>query len=140
MNQQLILQPVVAMFLLTAAVWVCLFARRIPYLVANKIDAQSVASPEALMSKLPARVNQPANNFKNLFELPVVFYAVCAFLLLSQKVDEPFLYAAWAFVGLRAIHSLIHCTVNNVNLRFMTYMLSSLTLWFMVGRLALSVL
>ncbi len=63
---------------------------------------------------LPASVNHASNNLKNLFELPVVFYALCAVLLVSQSVDAVYLYCAWAFVGLRVLHSLIHCTVNIV--------------------------
>ena len=140
MNQQVILQPVVALFLLTAIVWAFMYARRLPFILGNNIDPQSIATPELLNAQLPASINNSSNNLKNLFELPVVFYVLCAFLLLSKKVDEVFLYSAWAFVGLRAIHSLIHCTVNIVNFRFTAYFLSSLILWFMVVRLAWSVL
>lgn len=35
---------------------------------------------------LPASVNHASNNLKNLFELPVVFYALCAVLLVSQSL------------------------------------------------------
>lgn len=140
MNQQLILQPVVSLFLLTALVWAFMYARRLPFILGNNIDPQSIATPELLNAQLPASINNSSNNLKNLFELPVVFYALCAFLLLSQKVDEVFLYSAWAYVGLRAAHSLIHCTVNIVNFRFAAYFLSSLVLWFMVARLAWAVL
>ena len=139
MNQYLILQPVVALFLLTAAVWVFMYARRLSFILANSIDPQSIATPEQLNARLPASVNHASNNLKNLFELPVVFYALCAFLLVSQNVDEVFLYSAWAFWALRVLHSLIHCTVNIVNLRFTAYILSSLVLWFMAVRLAWSV-
>ncbi|MDI1301893.1 MAG: MAPEG family protein [bacterium] len=140
MNQQLILQPVVCMFLLTGSVWAFMYIRRLSFILRNNIDPQSVATPELMNARLPAYINNSSNNLKNLFELPVVFYALCAFLLLSQKVDTVFLYSAWAYAGLRAAHSLVHCTVNVVNLRFTAYFLSSLVLWFMVARLALSVL
>jgi hypothetical protein len=138
-NQQAILQPVVALFLLTAIVWAFMYVRRLRFVLVNKIDPQSIATPELLNAQIPASINNSSNNLKNLFELPVVFYALCAFLMLCQKVDEVFLYAAWAFVGLRAIHSLIHCTVNIVNARFTAYFLASLIIWFMVVRLAWSV-
>jgi hypothetical protein len=139
-NQQLILQPVVSMFLLTGSVWAFMYIRRLSFMLRHNIDPQSVATPELMNARLPAYINNSSNNLKNLFELPVVFYALCAFLLLSQKVDAVFLYSAWAYAGLRATHSLVHCTVNVVNLRFAAYFLSSLVLWFMVARLALSVL
>ena len=57
---------------------------------------------------------------------PLLFTTLCVILLLSQRVDGVFLYSAWAFFGLRVVHSLIHCTVNIVNLRFAAYVLSSL--------------
>ncbi len=137
MNQQIIIEPVIFMLLLTGAVWAYMYARRLPYILTNKIDPQSIATPELLNAKLPANINNPANNLKNLFELPVVFYVICVLLLLSQKVDEVFLYSAWAYVGLRTAHSLIHCTINVVNFRFTAYLLSSLVLWFMLVRFAL---
>lgn len=138
MNQQLIVQPVVALFILTAIVWVAMYARRLSYMASNSIDPQSVATPELMSELLPATVNNASNNLKNLFELPVVFYALCGFLLLVQRVDAVFLYAAWAYVAMRALHSLIHCTVNSVNARFTAYFLSSLVLWFMVARFAVA--
>jgi hypothetical protein len=140
MDQQLILQPVAAMFLLTAAVWAFMYARRLPFILRNGIDPQSISTPELLNARIPAPINHASNNLKNLFELPVVFYALCTALVVAGHVDTLYLQAAWAFVGIRAAHSLVHCTVNVVSLRFTAYFLSSLVLWFMVVRFALAVL
>jgi len=139
MNQQLIFQPVACMFLLTGLVWIFMYVRRLAFLATSGVDPQTIATPERLNTAIPAATNNPSNNLKNLFELPVVFYALCILLYLSSKVDAPYLYAAWAYVGLRSIHSLVHSTVNIVKLRFPAYFLSSLVLWFMVGRYAMSV-
>jgi hypothetical protein len=43
---------------------------------------------------------------------------------------------AWGFVVLRILHSVIHCSYNNVNHRFVAYALSCLFLLFMWIRLA----
>jgi hypothetical protein len=137
MNQQLILHPVIVMFILTGAVWLFMYIRRLVYILGNKIDPQSVATPELLNSRIPADINSPSNNLKNLFELPVLFYALCLVLVLTQRVDEAYLYAAWTYVGLRILHSAVHCTVNIVMWRFIVYASSSLVLWLMVIRLAL---
>jgi hypothetical protein len=139
MNQQLILQPLVSLFILTGIVWTVMYVRRLSYMFTNKIDPQSVSTPELMGASLPAHINNASNNLKNLFEMPVVFYAVCAILLMTQRVDTLFLNAAWTYVGLRALHSLIHCTLNTVKFRFTAYFLSSLVLWFMVARLAMAV-
>jgi hypothetical protein len=138
MKEESILQPVVTMFLLTGVVWAVMYVRRLSFIVRNNIDPESIATPELLNAKLPANINNSSNNLKNLFELPVVFYTLCAFLLLLRRVDDIYLYSAWSYVGLRAIHSLIQCTVNIVNLRFIAYFLSSLVLWVMVARLAIA--
>ena len=90
--------------------------------------------PEKGAALFPEQVNWPAYNLKNLFELPVLFYALCLYLYVSQSVDPVFVWSGWAYVGLRAAHSLVHCTVNIVKLRFAAYLLSSLVLWFMVVR------
>ena len=139
MDQQLIFQPVACMFVLTGLVWIFMYVRRLAFLAKSGVDPQSIATPERLNTTIPAATNNPSNNLKNLFELPVVFYALCILLYLSSTVDAPYLYAAWAYVGLRSIHSLVHSTVNIVKLRFPAYFLSSLVLWFMVGRYAVSV-
>ena len=139
MNQLEILQPAVAMLLLTGAVWLFMYARRLPFILANKIDPQSIATPELLNAKIPANINSPSNNLKNLFELPVVFYTTCAFIYLLQAADDVFIYLAWSYFVLRTIHSIVHCTVNIVNIRFTAYFLSSIILWCILARLALVV-
>lgn len=139
MKQQLIFQPVACMFLLTGLVWAFMYARRLAFLVQSGVDPQSISTPELLNATIPTRTNNPSNNLKNLFELPVVFYALCILLYLSSKVDAPYLYAAWAYFGLRTVHSLVHATVNIVKYRFPAYFLSGLVLWFMVGRYVVSV-
>jgi hypothetical protein len=131
-----IIQPVVALMLLTMIVWIYMYIRRIGYIRQHRIDPSSINSPEALSAALPDAVNAPSNNLKNLFELPVIFYAVCVFLL-ATEADTTFVNLAWFYVVLRAVHSLIHCTFNIVIYRFLVYLLSSLVLWGMVLRLAI---
>ena len=140
MNPILILQPVACMFVLTGLVWAWMYALRLPYILRSRVDLQSVATPETLNAVVPARLNNPSNNLKNLFELPVVFYALCTLLFVTGRVDGFYIGAAWVFVVFRVLHSLVHCTVNRVSWRFAAYFLSSLVLWIMVGRFALAVL
>jgi hypothetical protein len=82
-------------------------------------------------------VSNPSDNFKNLFEIPVLFYALALYLYATRQVDVAYVCAAWAFVGLRALHSAVHCTINVVIVRFYLYLLSTLILWFVVIRAAL---
>ena len=136
MSQALIFEPVLAMLLLTLVVWLWLFARRLTYMTANKIDAESLKSPEQTTELLPEKVMAPGNNFKNLFEIPVVFYALCVSAFALNQVDATLINCAWIFVTLRGIHSLVHCTYNRVMHRFVAYLASSLIVWFMVAKVA----
>jgi hypothetical protein len=132
-----ILPPLFAMMLLTLLVWVYMYARRLAYLGAQRIDAQALTTPEKLNALLPESVNNASNNLKNLFELPVLFYAVCLYLYASHGVGALDVYCAWAFVALRTLHSVVHCSVNTVLLRFGTHFLAATVLWTMVVRAAL---
>ena len=137
MEGNAILQPLIAMILVTLVVWTALYVRRIRFLVTHRVDAQRVSTPEKVAAVIPEQVQYPANNFKNLFELPVLFYVLCLYLYVTGSADTAFVIAAWAFVALRAVHSVIQCTTNIVMHRFAVYMAGAAALWFMVLRAAL---
>jgi hypothetical protein len=50
------------------------------------------------------------------------------------------IYLAWSYVGLRVVHTLIQCTVNNVTMRFSVFALSTLVLMAMAVREVVRVL
>jgi hypothetical protein len=52
-------------------------------------------------------------------------------------VDGLHVAAAWIFVGFRALHSAVHCTINVVMLRFYLYLISTVAVWFIAARAAL---
>ena len=76
----------------------------------------------------------------SLLELPVIFYALCLYLYVTGWVDSVHVASAWLFVALRAVHSVIHCTVNVVMLRFLSYFAAGIVLWFMLARVLLRAL
>ena len=133
MNPQAIFGPVVALMLLTFLVWVYMYARRIPFIVASRMQPEQM-TPIGFAQLSPPAVSNPSDNLKNLFELPTVFYALCLLLYVVGRVDALGLYAAWWFVFFRYCHSLVHCTFNHILLRFAMYALSAAALWFMVLR------
>ncbi|MFM7378317.1 MAG: MAPEG family protein [Erythrobacter sp.] len=73
------------------------------------------------------KVNWPAHNYSHLMEQPTVFYPVVVILAVmgAGAVDVGL---AWAYVGLRIIHSIWQSTVNTVTVRFALFMLSSFAL------------
>jgi hypothetical protein len=140
MSNDLILQPMVGMMVLTAVVWFVLYAMRIPAMKKAGVPVQTYTTPDKTLELLPDAVNYPANNFKNLFELPVLFYGLCLFLFVTGSVDKAYVIAAWLFFGFRVLHSVVHCTSNIVMLRFYLYLAAALALWFMLGRAAIGLL
>jgi len=132
--------PMMAMLLLTLVVWVVMFIHRVGYASANGIDAQKMRTPSDVARLLPDEVSGSGNNFKNLFEMPVLFYVVCLYLTVFGQLTSLMVTCAWVFVGLRAVHSLIHCSYNNVMHRFIAYLASSLALWIMVVVAAINAL
>ena len=134
MNNDLILQPMLGMMVLTAIVWFVLYAKRIPAMKKVGLRAQTYTTPDKVIEMLPEAVSYPANNFKNLFELPVLFYFLCLLLYVTGSVDNSYVIAAWLFFAFRVLHSVVHCTSNIVMLRFSLYVAAALALWFMLGR------
>ena len=137
MNSQVILQPMLAMMVLTAIVWFVLYARRLPAMRRVGVSSQEYTTPDKGAALLPESVSYPAHNFRNLFELPVLFYALCLYLFVTGTAQNVDVAAAWAFVGFRALHSLIHSTVNIVIARFLAYLAATIALWFMLARAVL---
>lgn len=140
MSQDAIFGPVFAMVALTFVVWVYMYVRRIHFLTANDITPDQVTTPAAMEAITPPEVARSSDNLKNLFEVPVLFYALALLLYASGRVDALYVGAAWVFFGFRALHSAVHCTINIVMLRFWLYLLSTLAVWFIAGRAALGYL
>ncbi|OUS23857.1 hypothetical protein A9Q98_14485 [Thalassotalea sp. 42_200_T64] len=99
---------------LTALVWLYMYILRLSYVVKYKIAAQKLSSPELIPQLLPEHINRPANNFKNLFELPVIFYALILLALVTNTFGQGILYTAWFFVISRVLHSIVQCAYNKV--------------------------
>ncbi len=127
MNTDPIWLPVVAMVLVTALVWIKLYADRLGEMRAKRIDPQSISSTRAAASQLEN--TNAADNFRNLFEVPVLFYVLCIAIALTGGSTPGLVMAAWAFVGLRALHSLIQVTYNRVTHRFLVYAASTILLF-----------
>jgi len=138
MTQTLIFYPLLAMIGITAAVWLRLYFERVGEMRARRIRPQDIATKQQSIEILH-KVNA-SDNFSNLFEVPVLFYVLCILAFSTQMVTPFLLGGAWAFVALRGLHSLIHCTYNHVMQRFAAYLLSTLILFTMWGVFAFHLL
>jgi len=78
--------------------------------------------------RVPPQVAVTNRNFMNLLELPVLFYVAGLMYYVAGRVDQSALALAWAYVGLRTIHSIIHLSYNNVVHRLSAYAASNVVL------------
>jgi hypothetical protein len=138
MTQAAIFGPLFATVLLTFVVWVYMYIRRISFITSNKISSKDLAVPGALAQLSPPAVSNPSDNLKNLFEIPVIFYALALYLFATKQVDTVYVAAAWVFVAFRVLHSAVHCTFNLVMLRFYLYLFAALAVWLIAIRAALA--
>ena len=125
------------MMVLTLWVWTYMYERRIRFIRTSGVDTQDLAAPGKLAAISPPAVSNPSDNLKNLFEMPVLFYALCLYLYVTERVDALYVDAAWTFVAFRALHSVVHSTFNRVIVRFGLYFVSSLALAFIMIRAAI---
>jgi hypothetical protein len=134
MTQSAIFSPFFATIFLTLVVWVYMYIRRINFITRNKISPIHLSVPGALAKVTPASVSNPSDNLKNLFEIPILFYALVFYLFVTNQVDSVYVNAAWTFVVFRSLHSAVHCTFNLVMLRFYLYLFSTIAVWFIAIR------
>ncbi|MCW5647479.1 MAG: MAPEG family protein [Sphingopyxis sp.] len=125
-----ILAPVATLALWSMVMWVWMYATRIPAMQRAKIDAANMVggTGKGLDDVLPAEVQWKAHNYNHLMEQPTVFYAVAIALAVGGMGGGLNTQLAWAYVGLRIVHSLIQVTVNRVMWRFLVFALASLAL------------
>jgi hypothetical protein len=134
--QNAIFSPFFAMVFLTLLVWVYMYIRRISFITSRKLTPKDL-TPSALAQISPPSVSNPSDNLKNLFEIPIIFYALVLYLFITKQVDAVYVSAAWVFVVFRALHSAVHCTFNRIILRFYLYLFATIAVWFMAIRAAL---
>ncbi len=123
-SQNLIVLPVAVQTLLTFIVLLTMARGRKRSMRAQGRTPQDLALATAVDWDAAAR--KASNNYVNLFELPVLFYAVAAFALITRMVDVYMLGLAWVFVLSRVVHSIVHLTTNVVRWRGSAFLVSFL--------------
>jgi len=82
----------------------------------------------------PEKLAAYSRHVVNLFETPVLFYAICLIAFVTgQAAGAAVLGLAWAYFGLRLVHSYVHLTSNVVIVRFRLFTLSMLILLVLWG-------
>jgi hypothetical protein len=121
------LYPIAALILLTFIVMFAMLKERIAEMKERRIHPQSAPSSSQMSSVL--KNTKGADNYKNLFELPTLFYVLCVILMLTTKAISPVLLGlAWLYVALRFWHSFVHVGYNKVMTRFKIFLASAIVL------------
>jgi len=126
MQAESIFGPVITLVLLTFAVMAYMAYKRFSAGFAGRVKGSDFRYGET--ANVPPDVSVANRNFMNLLEAPVLFYVFCLAAYATRHVTEFTLYAAWAFVGLRLVHTLFHLFYNRILYRFAPYALSNLLL------------
>lgn len=136
-----LLKPLAILAGWTALMWLWMYATRIPAMWRNEaidMNGMTGGTGKDLDAILPERIQWIAHNYNHLHEQPTVFYAVVIALAMLGQGQPVNLGLAWAYVGLRIVHSLFQALVNRTAIRFMIFLAASLCLFALIVHLLLA--
>ena len=119
--------PMIAHVVLVYAIYVLMSRRR----------AAAIRTGSARSSQFRENRDEPDeslfahNNLVNQFELPVLFYAVCLALVITDAVGIISLFFAWVFAFSRYVHAYIHVTSNRIRYRRPVFIVGFFALGFL---------
>jgi hypothetical protein len=134
LDARLVLLPILAMVLLTAMVAGLMFRRRVSAMKSGRIHPQKVALAAQMSTMITD--TRAADNFRNLFETPVLFYVALLTIHGANLASLAYLLFAWAYVAARYVHSYVQCGPNRVMHRFYAFATSCLLLlaiWLLIA-------
>lgn len=124
--------PLVAHVVLVYGLYALLGMRR-----AKVVRAGGIAKSDYRENRgEPAESLVVKNCLANQFELPVLFYACCVLLYITEADNLVAVGLAWVFVALRYAHAAIHVTSNDLRYRSPIFAAGYLVLAAMWGWLA----
>lgn len=119
MNDYRLVYPMFALAVLSATVLVILFRSRVYAVKQGQVTAKYFRIYQG--ESEPEQAAKASRHFKNLFEAPTLFYAVCLAGLITRDTSLVMLVLAWLYVGARVIHAVIHLGGNRLRLRIRAY-------------------
>ena len=124
------LGPVIALALWSMIMLGWMMVRRFGAMKAKGISlaGRRGGRGQDLEKAIEAPVHWPAHNYTHLMEQPTVFYAVALALAVMGQGAGWNAGLAWAYVGLRIVHSIVQSTANIISLRASLFMVSTVVL------------
>ena len=134
------LYPMFGMIALSGLVVILLYGSRfvlISQVVNSGNGLERAKHADETRPHLPGVFRNITDNYNHIFEQPTLFFATCAYIYMAGQTDALHVWLAWAYVGLRVLHTITQVTVNNVTLRVACFATSSAFLVAMIVREAL---
>lgn len=122
MMTRAILWPTFALVALIFLVSLTLMRARIGHMRRLRPQAADLVDGDAMRAYFRP-VERPAANLTNLFEMPVLYFALVPLLLATALATLPQVTLAWCYVALRAVHSIAHIA-GRVRPRFALFLAS----------------
>ena len=116
--------PLLAHVALVYGLYALLGARRAKMVRAGKIAKSDYRENRSE----PAESLAVKNCLANQFELPVLFYACCILLYVTEADNIVAVGLAWLFVALRYAHAAVHVSSNDLRYRSPLFAVGYLTL------------
>ena len=111
----IILYPLIAMIFLTLIVGAQLLYCNSKAVLKGEVNIKSF---RLFDSEIPNSLKSVSQHYKNMFELPVLFYILCLLFIINDNSTDFDVIIAWGFFLFRFLHSLVRISNQNVNLRF----------------------
>ena len=119
--------PALVLVLWTLFMWLWMVLGRVKAVSAKGRKLDSSLTNDEHARALPLAVRWRLDNYHNLLEQPILFYATLLVLAVVGSSDLD-LWLAWGYVGLRMVHSFHQSLRNVIEERFMIFSLASLLL------------
>ena len=110
-----IIYPLLAMIFLTLIIGVQLLYCNSKAVLKGEVNIESY---RLFDSEIPNHLKSISQHYKNMFELPVLFYILCILFIVDNHYTNFDVIIAWGFFSFRFLHSLVRISNQNVNLRF----------------------
>ena len=119
--------PLLAMVLLTLLVTLRLLFIGGYLVITKKVHIKQFRNMDG---EFPKYALSARDQFRNMFEIPILFYLLCVLLLIENNYNQIDIYLAWGFVFFRLVHSLIRIPNRNVLYRYLSFIVSR---FFLIG-------
>lgn len=130
-----LLIPLLAQVILTFAVMLTMYRRRVKEMKTKRIHPQRAKTRSSAHGVL-VDSESAANNYSNLLEAPILFYVAILLTLILMVQDYVIIVLSWTYVAARYVHSFIHISYNRVMHRFSVFVFSNFVLLAIWSRLA----